>query len=122
MTDLPKRLENSLARIRNCGGVVLIHHTSTGSLDYQLPNGGGAFTQHNLQAPRGWPLSLGRGRLIRRGRTNPTCGGRMSKFSDDIKARIAIINQMIPNAKMKERRALQRERTDLEAKLAKATA
>lgn len=41
MIELPKRLEKSLTRIKKCGGVVLIHHTSTGSLDYQLPNGGG---------------------------------------------------------------------------------
>jgi hypothetical protein len=39
MTELPKRLQNSLARIKKCGGVVLVHHTSTGSVDYQLSNG-----------------------------------------------------------------------------------
>jgi hypothetical protein len=36
MSDLPKRLQNSLNRIKGCGGVVLIHHTSAGSTDYQL--------------------------------------------------------------------------------------
>lgn len=41
MSELPKRLQNSLSRINRCGGVVLIHHTSEGSTDYQLPNGGG---------------------------------------------------------------------------------
>ncbi len=46
----------------------------------------------------------------------------MSKFTDDIQARIAIINQMIVNAKPKERRALQRERADLEDKLRRAAA
>lgn len=45
----------------------------------------------------------------------------MSKFEDDILSRIAIINKMIPGAKLKERRALQRERADLESKLRKAT-
>lgn len=43
----------------------------------------------------------------------------MSNFEDNIRARIAIINKMIPNAKTVERRALQRERSDLEAKLSK---
>lgn len=46
----------------------------------------------------------------------------MSKFDDDIRARIVIINKMIPDAKLKERRALQRERSDLEEKLRRATA
>lgn len=39
MIDLPKRLANSLSRIQKCGGVILIHHTSEGSTDYQLQNG-----------------------------------------------------------------------------------
>jgi len=43
----------------------------------------------------------------------------MSKFEDDIRARLVIINQMIPNAKAVERRALQKERSDLERKLSK---
>lgn len=43
-------------------------------------------------------------------------------FTANIEARIAIINQMITNAKPKERRALQKERSDLEAKLSKVTA
>lgn len=46
----------------------------------------------------------------------------MSNFEDNIRARISTINKMIPNAKTVERRALQRERTDLETKLAKVTA
>jgi hypothetical protein len=46
----------------------------------------------------------------------------MSKFADDIRTRIAIINKMIPNAKVKERRALQKERSDLETKLAQVAA
>jgi hypothetical protein len=37
--QLPKRLENSLTRIRKQGGIVLIHHTSEGSTDFQLQNG-----------------------------------------------------------------------------------
>lgn len=46
----------------------------------------------------------------------------MSKFADDLRARIDIINRMIPGAKVSERRALQKERADLEAKLAKVAA
>lgn len=46
----------------------------------------------------------------------------MNKFVDDITARIAILNQMIPSAKTAERRKLQRERTDLELKLQKVSA
>lgn len=46
----------------------------------------------------------------------------MSKFSEDLEARIRIINQMIPNAKPKERRALQKERANLEDKLRRAAA
>lgn len=45
----------------------------------------------------------------------------MSGFVEGIEARLAIIAQMIPNAKPKERRALQKERADLESKLRKAT-
>lgn len=41
MIELTKRLQKSLNRINKCGGVVLIRHTSMGSVDYQLPNGGG---------------------------------------------------------------------------------
>lgn len=47
--------------------------------------------------------------------------GRMSKFVADIQARLTIINQMIPSAKSSERRALQKERSDLETKLRKVT-
>lgn len=43
----------------------------------------------------------------------------MSKFASDIEARLAIIANMIPSAPTKERRALQRERSDLEDKLRK---
>jgi len=46
----------------------------------------------------------------------------MSNFTENLEARIRIINQMIPNAKPKERRALQKERTDLEDKLRRAAA
>jgi len=46
----------------------------------------------------------------------------MSKFSDDLRARIDQINRMIPHAKVSERRALQKERADLETKLAKVSA
>lgn len=45
----------------------------------------------------------------------------MSKFADDIRARLAIIAQMIPGAKSTERKRLQKERSDLEEKLRKAT-
>lgn len=45
----------------------------------------------------------------------------MSKFADDLRERIRIINQMIPAAKAAERRKLQKERADLEGKLLKAT-
>lgn len=41
-------------------------------------------------------------------------------FTANIEERLLIINRMIPNAKLKERRALQKERADLEDKLAKA--
>ena len=46
----------------------------------------------------------------------------MSKFVADLQARLDQINRMIPNARTAERRALQRERADLEEKLAKVTA
>jgi hypothetical protein len=46
----------------------------------------------------------------------------MSKFADDLRERIAILNKMIPGAKLSERRKLQKERSDLEAKLAKVAA
>lgn len=46
----------------------------------------------------------------------------MSNFTDHIQARLAIIARMIPNAKVTERRALQRERSDLEEKLRKVSA
>lgn len=46
----------------------------------------------------------------------------MSKFADDIRARLAIISKMIPGAKLAERRALQKERSDLEGKLRKVEA
>jgi hypothetical protein len=45
----------------------------------------------------------------------------MSKFADDLADRIRIINRMIPSASIPERRKLQKERTDLEAKLAKVS-
>lgn len=48
-------------------------------------------------------------------------GGRMSGFVANIEARIAIINKMIASAKTAERRALQKERADLEAKLRKVS-
>ena len=41
----------------------------------------------------------------------------MSKFREDILARLAIIAKMIPGVSVPERRALQRERSDLEEKL-----
>lgn len=52
MIKLTKRLEKSLSRINKCGGIVLIHHTSMGSVDYQLQNGGGLSpnTISNLRA------------------------------------------------------------------------
>lgn len=46
----------------------------------------------------------------------------MSKFVEDIQARLSIINRMIPGAKTAERKVLQRERADLEEKLRKVTA
>ena len=46
----------------------------------------------------------------------------MSKFTEDLAARIFEINKAIPTAKLKERRALQKERADLENKLRKAMA
>lgn len=122
MTDIPKRLQNSLNRIRRCGGVVLIHHTSMGSVDYQLPNGGGAIPQHNLQTPQRRTPSLRQGRPFRWRRTNSPCGRTMSKFEDDLRARISIINRMISGAKTAERRALQKERADLEDKLRRTSA
>lgn len=55
-------------------------------------------------------------------RPSPQKGGCVSKFEDDIQARLAIIARMIPSAKVAERRALQRERADLEEKLRKVSA
>lgn len=46
----------------------------------------------------------------------------MSKFADDIRARLAIISKLIVGAKIAERRKLQKERTDLEEKLRKVSA
>lgn len=46
----------------------------------------------------------------------------MNKFVADIEARLAIISQMIKSANTTERRALQKERADLEAKLRKVSA
>lgn len=46
----------------------------------------------------------------------------VNKFAADIEARLVIINKMIPAAKPAERRALQRERADLEEKLREVTA
>lgn len=58
MTEISKRLSNSLNRIQRSGGVVLIHHTSEGATDYQLANGGGlspnvvtALREKNLLIP-----------------------------------------------------------------------
>lgn len=44
----------------------------------------------------------------------------MSRFADDLSARISIINRMIQNAPISERRKLQKERADLEDKLRRA--
>lgn len=41
----------------------------------------------------------------------------MSKFVTDIEARLAEISQKITYAKIKDRRALQKERSDLEDKI-----
>jgi hypothetical protein len=46
----------------------------------------------------------------------------MSKFEDDLRAKLAIIERMIPGANVTERRKLQRERTDLEDKLRRVSA
>ncbi len=46
----------------------------------------------------------------------------MSKFAEDLTARVAIINQMIVGANKTERRKLQKERADLEEKLRKVAA
>lgn len=46
----------------------------------------------------------------------------MSKFITDIEARLRIIAKMIEAARPKERKALQRERSDLEEKLRKVSA
>lgn len=46
----------------------------------------------------------------------------MSKFITDIEARLRIIAKMIESAAGKDRRALQRERADLEEKLRKVSA
>ncbi len=41
MTELPKRLSNSLSRIQKRGGVVLVHHgVQGGATLYQLQDGG----------------------------------------------------------------------------------
>jgi hypothetical protein len=36
MKQIPKRLQNSVDRIKQCGGIILIHHTSTGGIAYAL--------------------------------------------------------------------------------------
>ena len=41
MIELNKRVQKSLSRIERMGGVILIHHTREGSLDYQTPTGKG---------------------------------------------------------------------------------
>lgn len=46
----------------------------------------------------------------------------MSKLADDIRARLAIIGDMIRTAKAAERRKLQKERADLEDKLRRVAA
>lgn len=46
----------------------------------------------------------------------------MTKFAENIQARLAEIGKQIFFAKPAERRALQKERSDLEAKLRKAAA
>ena len=43
----------------------------------------------------------------------------MSKFADDIQARLIEISKLIPTATITERRSLQKERADLEGKLRK---
>lgn len=45
----------------------------------------------------------------------------MSNFTDKIAARLAEIERLIISANTKERRALQKERDDLEDKLRRAT-
>lgn len=45
-----------------------------------------------------------------------------SKFAADLRARLALIDEMIRSAKSTERRQLQRERSDLEDKLRRAEA
>lgn len=42
-------------------------------------------------------------------------------FAANIQSRLTIINQMIPNANKTERRKLQKERSDLERTLSKAS-
>lgn len=46
----------------------------------------------------------------------------MSKFADDISARLTIISEMIRTAKPTEKRKLQKERAALEETLRKVTA
>lgn len=45
----------------------------------------------------------------------------MSKFVEDLLARLREIERLIPGARIKERRALQKERSDLEEKIRRAT-
>lgn len=120
MSELPKRLATSLARIKRCGGVVLVHHTTEGATNYHLPMGGGR------RAGCHHPASCGRSSRERQrwsfrwGRTDLPFGGRMSNFEDNIRSRLAEIDREIRTAKTGERRTLQKERADLEAKLEKA--
>ena len=117
--ELTKRLQRSLSRIEKCGGVVLVHHTSAGSTDYQLSNGREVSASVVSKLKECGCLVAGGDGLFGGRRSNPSGGRAMSKFTQDIEARLVIINQMIPNAKAAERRALQRERSDLEEKLRK---
>ena len=45
----------------------------------------------------------------------------MSRFADDLKSRILMLNKMIESAPISERRKLQKERAELEAKLRKVS-
>lgn len=122
MTDLPKRLINSHKRICKRGGLILVHHAEGGGDPLSASGRRECLAQCHHPTARREASSLRIGRIVRRRRTDIPRGERMSKFSDDLRARIDIINRMIPHAKTAERRALQKERADLEAKLSKVAA